>query len=487
VRDKAGNLFIADTFNSRVRKVSPDGIITTAAGGGFNGLGDGGPATGAQLDHPKALAMDASGNLFIADRIRIRKVSASGIITTVAGSGKEQGVLGDGGPATDAIIGPEGIAVDNAGNIFFADTSNRIRRISAAGIINKVAGVDTLRTYGFSGDGGPAVSASLNQPSGVAVDGAGNLYIYIADTQNRRIRKVSPDGVIVTVASLSASPRRLAMGDSGNLFFSDDSGVRKLAPSGIVSTLVTNSGQGYSGEGGLAGLASLASGSGVGLTVDGAGNVYVSDRSAIRVLRPVSPLDLKTGYWDVTEHIPMPAAVQTAFDQQIAAAAQYPASQRDAYIAAMKQAQQQAAKGTDSKRGVCVFSDHPVQSLLFDSQSSGQCTAQTVIFGQKFALNTACTGGNKTAESYVVERADSSHFKGSVNFTQTDASTGKVTMEMSRTENRVVLVKLLRSRHTHIAASNNLKTVNDPDPALAESVFRGRRVVEATVNHDREC
>ena len=197
--DGGGNLFIADQGFSRIRKVSPAGVITTVAGTGKYGVGgDGGAATSAQLADPMGVAVDGSGNLFIADRnsSRIRKVSASGVITTVAGTGK-YGFSGDGGMATSAqLTDPVGVAVEGSGNLFIADGSgSRIRKVSASGVITTVAGTGAP---GFSGDGGAATSAQLNSPYGVAVDGGGNLFI--ADPVGSRIRKVSASGVITTVA-----------------------------------------------------------------------------------------------------------------------------------------------------------------------------------------------------------------------------------------------------------------------------------------------
>src|ERR1017187_406178 len=197
--DSAGYLYIADNGNNRIRKVSPSGTIITVAGDGSNGYsGDGGPATSAQLSGPAGVAVDGSGNLYIADSYnqRIRKVSPSGIISTLAGGGTN-GYSGDGGPATSAEVGgPAGLAVDGAGNLYIADSYNqRVRKVSPSGIISTVVGDGT---WGDSGDGGPAASAEVGDPIGVAVDGAGSLYI--ADAGNGRIRKVSPGGIITTVA-----------------------------------------------------------------------------------------------------------------------------------------------------------------------------------------------------------------------------------------------------------------------------------------------
>ncbi len=189
--DAEGNLYIADTSNHRIRRTDAAGNMTTVAGSGAQGYsGDGGPAVAAQLNAPSGVAVDAAGNLYIADtgNHRIRVVDAAGNIDTVAGSGV-QGYSGDGGLAVAAQLNaPSSVAVDTEDNyLYIADTGNqRIRKVDAAGNIDTVAGNGT---QGFSGDGGPAVAAQLNAPSGVAVDAEG-AYLYIADTGNQRIRKV---------------------------------------------------------------------------------------------------------------------------------------------------------------------------------------------------------------------------------------------------------------------------------------------------------
>ena len=201
--DREGNFFVADSDNNCIREVSSKGIITTVAGTGDSGYsGDGGPATDAQLSHPQGLTVDSAGNLFIADsdNNRIREVSSKGIITTVAGTG-DSGYSGDGGPATDArLLHPQGLTVDGAGNLFIADLST-IRKVSSDGIISTVAGTGRL---GYSGDLGPAANAQLLGPSGVAMDSTGNLFI----ADEGRIRKVSSDGIISTVAG-TGPPRLL--------------------------------------------------------------------------------------------------------------------------------------------------------------------------------------------------------------------------------------------------------------------------------------
>ena len=250
--DASGNIFVADTGNNRIRRVSPDGVITTVAGAGGRGYsGDGGPALSAQLGAPVGVAVDGTGNLFVADLFnsRIRRVSSNGIITTVAGNGSE-GFSGDGGPATSAALHPVGVAADNAGSLFVADQRG-IRKISSSGIITTVAGNGTT---GFSGDGGPASSAALSFPTGVAMDSAGNLFI----VDYSYYQEDAPDG---------------------------NSRIRKMLLSGIITTVAGNGTAGFSGDGGPATSAALAP---IGVAVDAVGSLFIADYSANR-LRRVSP------------------------------------------------------------------------------------------------------------------------------------------------------------------------------------------------------
>ena len=296
--DGAGNLYIADTSNHRIRKVDATGTITTIAGTGERGFGgDEGPATTARLTFPRGVAVDGAGNLYIADTSnhRIRKVDATGTITTIAGTG-ERGFGGDEGPATTArLTFPLGVAVDSAGGLYIADTYNhRIRKVDSTGTITTIAGTGE---FGFGGDGGPAVEAGLRNPYGVAVDGAGNLYI--ADTDNHRIRKVDSTGTITTVAGTGergfggdggpataaqlAPPAGVAVDGAGNLYIADRGNhrIRKVDSTGTITTVAGTGERGFGGDGGPAEQARLDSPHGV--AVDSAGNLYIVDRGNHRI------------------------------------------------------------------------------------------------------------------------------------------------------------------------------------------------------------
>ena len=213
-RDTAGNLYVADTGNHRIRKIDTAGIVSTIAGNGTGGFsGDGGAATSARLNAPRVLALDTNDSLFVSDvnNNRVRKITKTGIISTFAGTG-DWGFSGDGGPAIAASFNlVEGLAFDSAGNLYIADTWNhRIRRVSTTGVISTVVGSGpTGQSQGaFAGDGGPALSARLNSPKGIAFDKIGNT-LYIADVANFRVRKVNAAGQISTIAGNgnNGSPR----------------------------------------------------------------------------------------------------------------------------------------------------------------------------------------------------------------------------------------------------------------------------------------
>jgi DNA-binding beta-propeller fold protein YncE len=219
------------TYQWRFNGTNLPTLITTVAG---DGVGDDNPATNAMLG-PNGVAVDAAGNLFIADSYnnRIRKVDRNGIITTVAGNGSS-GYPGDGGAATDAsLYGPSGVAVDGSGNLFIADSGHsRIRKVDVHGTITTVAG-NWLSDY--SGDGGNAAGASLQGPTGVAVDAAGNLFI--ADSGNNRVRQVGTNGVITTVVGKGSRalnvPSGVAVDAAGNLYIALNSRSKILTTSGF--------------------------------------------------------------------------------------------------------------------------------------------------------------------------------------------------------------------------------------------------------------
>jgi RHS repeat-associated protein len=275
------------------------GVINTFAGGGSVpgiGVGDGGPATQAELGVPSGIAVGPDGSVYIAEWVgqRVRRVDASGIITTVAGTGTP-GFSGDGGPATSAMLAdPSGVAVAPDGTLYIADRSNhRIRRVDANGIITTVAGTGA---YGFSGDGGPATLAQLDEPWGVALGPDGSLYI--ADKGNNRVRRVGPDGIITTVAGngigsfggdggpatqANLSAWRVAVGPDGSLYIMDyaNNRVRRVGPDGLITTVAGNGTAGFSGDGGPATAAQISWAEDIALGPDG--GFYIADRNNQRV------------------------------------------------------------------------------------------------------------------------------------------------------------------------------------------------------------
>ncbi len=320
--DSGGNIFIADSANYRVRMVAASsgthygipmtaGNIYTVAGNGTNDYsGDGGPATEAQIKSVYGLAVDSAGNIYINDRsdYRIRKVDPSGIITTVAGDGTS-GYSGDGGPATGAQLNRGyGLAVDEAGNLYLADGSNYCVRMVAAssgtyyGIAVTAGNIYTIvgnGTSGYSGDGGPAVSAQIETTYDVAIDNSNNLYI--ADLS--RIRKVDPSGIISTVAGSGSSgysgdggpamcaelrSYSLAVDSNYNLYIADKNYycIRMVDGNGIIATVAGGNGRGYSGDGDLATNAKLQP---YGLAIDSAGGLYIADQSGYSVRYLQSP------------------------------------------------------------------------------------------------------------------------------------------------------------------------------------------------------
>jgi len=298
--DSAGGVYIADTDNWRVRRVSPAGIVSSVAGNGSYGAGgDGSLAINASFSDVTDIALDAAGNLYIADASnrRIRRVTPNGIVAIVAGTGI-QGSSGDGGLAINAALNrPISVTVDAAGNLYICDSSNHnIRRVNlASGIITTYAGNGLPA---FSGDGGLATAASLNFPLGVATDQYG--YLYIADSGNNSIRRVSPGGMIVTVAgsykagfagdgaaatgALLNIPSDVAVDVLGNLFIADSGNnrVRRVdAPSGTIGTIAGGGNDGFSGDAGPAANSLLSFPWKI--ATDPAGAVYIADRVNNRI------------------------------------------------------------------------------------------------------------------------------------------------------------------------------------------------------------
>jgi sugar lactone lactonase YvrE len=304
--DGQGNMYIADLQNDRIRKVNTAGIITTFAGGGSipgSGIGDGGPATLAELFVPESVAVDGAGNVYIADRNnqRIRKVNTAGTITTFAGGGGPlpPGDIGDGGPATSAILAaPAGVTVDTQGNVYIGDRDHmRIRKVDTSGIITTYAGNGT---QGDGGDGGPATSAQLRFPHKLAIDGQGNLYI--ADRNNQRVRKVNAAGIITTVAGTGIicspnfvcgdggpatqatlqQPVDVALDSQGSLYIVMADRVRKVDSAGIITTITSAHDPGpYPGDGLPAIVAKIFGPYAV--AVDGQGSLYIAEYNGSRV------------------------------------------------------------------------------------------------------------------------------------------------------------------------------------------------------------
>ena len=304
--DKKGNMYIAMREHNIISRIDTKGTMTRYAGSGQSGFsGDGGPAANASFRVPAGLAFDSEGNLYIADREnhRVRKVDPKGYISTFAGIG-EAGFSGDEGPAVKARLNlPSGVVVDKKGNLYISDRSNdRIRVVDKKGVIRTYAGSGVA---GFQGDAGPALKAQLDKPFGIALDETKNLYI--ADRNNNRVRKVSPDGIITTVAgdggfffmgdngpayrASVAAPTGVALDSKGNLYIADrnNNRVRVVDRTGMIRTVVGTGQQDYNGDSEVARETNLYLP--FGLTVDSNDNLLVIDRSHYRIRR----IDPKSG------------------------------------------------------------------------------------------------------------------------------------------------------------------------------------------------
>jgi len=296
VPDASGNIYIADFKNDRIRIINSSGIINTFAGNGVQGYsGDGGLAANAELYKPIGITWDTSGNMYIADHGNncIRIVNSSGIINTFAGTGLS-GYSGDGGPATAAeLYMPSGVTWIAPGKIYIADYSNnRIRMVNTSGIINTIAGngFGAPSSGGYTGDGGPATAAELYNPSAVALDTSGN--IYISDYMNNVIRMVDTSGTISTIVgngiggysgdgglatAAELNPSGILLDASGNMYIPDygNNRIRIVNTSGIINTSAGNGFPGFSGDGGLATAAEINGPAEVSL--DTYGNLYIAD------------------------------------------------------------------------------------------------------------------------------------------------------------------------------------------------------------------
>ena len=279
--DAAGNIYVADSQNHRIRKITPGGVVSTLAGSGTAGSGEG-DGTAAQFNSPRAVAVDATGNVYVADGInnKIRKITPAGTVSTLAGSGASGFADGDGINAK--FYFPKGIALDASGNIYVADDINhRIRKVTPTGTVTTIAGSTS------GSDDGDGINAKFHGPRGVALDAAGN--IYVADAGNHRIRMITPSGTVSTIAGSTLgvtegigtaakfnTPSGITVDGSGNIYVADDENerIRKITTNGTVSTLAGGFLQGFTdGVGGNAQFRSPT-----GLAIDASGNIYVADR-----------------------------------------------------------------------------------------------------------------------------------------------------------------------------------------------------------------
>ena len=282
--DSSGHVYVGDYNNHRIRKISPAGVVTTFAGSS-SGYMDG-TGTAAQFNRPSGVAVDSSGYVYVADTFnhRIRKISPTGVVSTLAGS--SSGYM-DGTGTAAQFNNPSGVAVDSSGNVYVADRINhRIRKIDSTGVVTTLAGSTST-----GDDDGTGTAAKFNQPYGVAVDSSG--HVYVADRINHRIRKISPTGVVTTLAGSSSGymdgtgtaaqfswSAGVAVDSSGHVYVADSNNhrIRKISPTGVVSTFAGST-SGY-----MDGTLAAAKFNGpTGVAVDSSGNVYVADYNNNRI------------------------------------------------------------------------------------------------------------------------------------------------------------------------------------------------------------
>jgi streptogramin lyase len=305
--DSAGNVYVADAFNNTIRKITPAGVVTTLAGAASVSGSTDGTGAAASFKFPIRVATDSAGNLYVADygNSTIRKITPAGVVSTLAGTA---GVTGstDATGAAASFNGPSGVATDSAGNVYVAEEQNHtIRKITPAGVVTTLAG-----TAGVTGSiDATGAAASFNSPSGVAIDSAGN--VYVGDSANYTIRKITPAGVVTTLAGMAgvrgsndgtgaaasfSSPQGVATDSAGNVYVSDRSGptIRKVTGAGVVSTLAGTAGVVGSTDGTGAAASFNAPRS---VTTDSAGNVYVADRGnhTIRKITPTGAVSTVVG------------------------------------------------------------------------------------------------------------------------------------------------------------------------------------------------
>ena len=294
--DSGGTLYLADTANNRIRKITSGGVVSTLAGSGSQTYADGTGAS-ASFSQPYNVIVDASGNVYVGDTLnnRIRKITSAGVVTTFAGSGA--GAYADGTGTSASFQNPMGVALDGNGNLYVADFNNhRIRKIDTGAVVSTLAGSGTAAFADGTGTG-----ASFNNETGVVVDGSGN--VYVADAANNRVRKVTSAGVVTTLAGSGTAayadgtgtsanlnnPNSLVLDSSGSLYVADQHNhrIRKITSAGVVTTLAGSGTAGYADGTGTSAMFNNC----YGLTMDASGNLYVSDTANHRI-RKMTPLTL---------------------------------------------------------------------------------------------------------------------------------------------------------------------------------------------------